>query len=256
MITGRLVTAALFAVLLAGCSGVPQRELPPTPDPIEKVNRGINTFNLAVDRWTLRPIAKGYKKITPRPIRIAISNLFDNLAEPVNIINNLLQGKFAKGGAEVARFLLNTTAGVGGLVDIASHAGLEEHEEDFGQTLAVWGLPSGPFVMVPFLGPYTLRDGFEALDGPTNLLYWIDDRDLRVWMIALYFVDIRAQFLDVDKALQESLDPYIFLRESYLQHRTYEIYDGNPPLEEFPEDEWEDEEQPPQAEKDEAGSAQ
>ena len=256
MIARRLVTAALFAALLAGCAGVPQRELPPTPDPIEKFNRGVNTFNLAVDRWTMRPIAKGYKKITPKPIRIAISNLFDNLAEPVNIINNLLQGKFAKSGAEVGRFLLNTTAGVGGLVDIASHAGLEEHEEDFGQTLAVWGLPSGPFVMVPFLGPYTLRDGFEILDGPTNLLYWIDDRDWRVGMLALYFVDMRTQFLDVDKTLTESLDPYIFLRESYLQNRTYEIYDGNPPLEEFPEDEWEDEEQPPQAEKDEAGAAQ
>ena len=246
MIVARLVTAVLLAALLAGCAGVPTRKLPPTPDPIEKVNRGITNFNLKLDKWTLRPIAIGYKKIMPRPGRIAVSNFFNNCVEPMHIINNLLQGKFARAGSEVGRFLGNSIIGIGGLIDWASHAGLEDHEEDFGQTLAVWGVPSGPYVVIPFLGPYTLRDGFEILDGPTNLIYWIGDTSTRNWTIALYFIDKRMRFLDVDKTLTESLDPYIFLRESYLQHRTYEIYDGNPPLEEFPEDEWEDEAPPPE----------
>jgi phospholipid-binding lipoprotein MlaA len=137
MINTKLVTAALLTLLLAGCAGVPTRKLPPTPDPIEKVNRGINTFNLKVDKWTLRPIAIGYKKIMPRPGRIAVSNFFNNLSEPVHIINNLLQGKFARAGSEVGRFLGNSVIGIGGFIDWASHAGLEDHEEDFGQTLAV-----------------------------------------------------------------------------------------------------------------------
>jgi len=245
MTTIRLVAAAIIAILLTGCAGVPTRKLPPTPDPIEKVNRGITNFNLKVDRWTLRPIAKAYKAVMPRPGRIAVSNFFDNAAEPVNIINNLLQGKFAKAGSEVGRFLFNSTVGVFGLVDIASHAGLEEHTEDFGQTLAVWGAPSGPYVVVPFLGPFTLRDGFEIFDGYTNLIYWIDDRSTRYWTVGMYFVDQRMRFLDVDKTLTESLDPYVFLRESYLQHRNFLIYDGNPPLEEFPEDELAPESPPP-----------
>jgi phospholipid-binding lipoprotein MlaA len=246
MIASRLVTAALLGALLSGCAGVPQRELPPTPDPIEKVNRGIFAFNRGLDRYTLRPIAVGYKKVTPRLLRIAISNFFDNLQEPIHIVNNLLQGKFAKSGSETGRFLLNSTVGLGGLLDLASHSGWEDYEEDFGQTLAVWGLGSGPYVVVPFLGPYTLRDGFAAIDGFGNALYWIDERSVRDKLIILYFIDIRMRFLDVDKTLEEALDPYVFLRESYLQRRNYLIYDGNPPLEEFPEDEWEDEETPPE----------
>jgi phospholipid-binding lipoprotein MlaA len=253
MIATRLVTAVFLVALLAGCSGVPNRELPPTPDPIEKVNRGIFKFNRGFDRWTLRPIAKGYKKITPRLLRLGISNFFDNLGEPANIINNLLQGKFARAGSEVGRFLVNSVLGLGGLVDVASHAGWEEHSEDLGQTLAVWGAPSGPYVVVPFLGPYTLRDGFGAIDGFGNMMYWIDDSSVRSKVFGLYIIDLRMRFLDVDSTLEEALDPYVFLRESYLQHRTYEIYDGNPPLEEFPEDEWEDEAPPDEAE-DQAGA--
>ena len=242
----KLAAAAFLALMAAGCAGVPKHELPPTRDPIERVNRGIDAFNRKVDRYTLRPIAKGYKNVMPRPLRIAVSNFFDNIVEPVNIINNLLQGKFAPGGSELGRFLLNSTVGLGGLIDVASHAGLKEHEEDFGQTLAVWGFGSGPYLVVPFLGPYTLRDGFgDVLDTAANPIYWIEEDKVRYGLIALWAVDTRMQFLEVDSALNEALDPYVFLRESYLQHRTYEIYDGDPPLEEFPEDEWEDESQPP-----------
>ena len=254
MITRTLVTAVFLVALLAGCSGVPNRELPPTPDPIEKVNRGIFNFNRALDRWTLRPIAKGYKKITPRLLRLGISNFFDNAGEPVNIINNLLQGKFARSGSATGRFLVNSILGLGGLVDVASRAGWEELPEDFGQTLAVWGAPSGPYFVVPFLGPFTLRDGVAAIDGLGNAIYWIDERSVRDKVIILYFIDLRMRFLDVDKTLEEALDPYVFLRESYLQHRTYEIYDGNPPLEEFPEDEWEDEAPPPDEAEDQPGA--
>jgi phospholipid-binding lipoprotein MlaA len=242
----RLAAAALLAILVAGCAGVPTRKLPPTPDRFERMNRGIDKFNRGVDRYTLRPIAVGYKKVVPHPLRIAISNFFDNLEEPINIVNNLLQGKFARGGSEVGRFLLNSTVGIGGLIDVATHAGLEAHEEDFGQTLAVWGLGSGPYLVVPFLGPYTLRDGFgDVLDSPMYPVYWIEEDKVRYAFIAVWAIDTRSQFLDIDRALNEALDPYVFLRESFLQHRTYEIYDGDPPLEDFPEDELPDESAPP-----------
>jgi phospholipid-binding lipoprotein MlaA len=243
----KLAAAALLALLATGCAGVPTRELPPTRDPIERVNRGIDSFNRKVDRYTLRPIAKGYRKVMPRPLEIAVSNFFDNVVEPINILNNLLQGKFARGGSEVGRFLLNSTVGIGGLIDVATHAGLKEHAEDFGQTLAVWGLGSGPYLVVPFLGPYTLRDGFgDVVDSAANPIYRIEEDKVRYGLIALWAVDTRAQFLDVDSALNEALDPYVFLRESFLQHRTYAIYDGEPPLEEFPEEDYENDSPPPE----------
>lgn len=237
----RYAAVVFVAALAAGCAGVPQRELPPTPDRIERVNRGIDSFNRAVDRHFLRPVARGYEKVLPRVVRTGIGNFFDNLGEPVNFVGNLLQGKFAPAGKDVGRFLFNSTAGIGGLFDIATLAGMERSDEDFGQTFAVWGIPSGPYLVLPFFGPTTLRDGFgDILDIPADLLYSIEERSVRDKLVALDLLDTRARYLGADDAYYDALDPYVFLRESYLQHRTYEIYDGNPPLEEFPEDELED----------------
>jgi phospholipid-binding lipoprotein MlaA len=239
----RGAAVVLVAALAAGCAGVPARELPPTPDRIERVNRGIDGFNRKVDRHFLRPIARGYEKVLPRVVRKGIGNFFDNLGEPVNFVGNMLQGKFAAAGKDVGRFLFNSTAGIGGLFDLATPAGMPRSDEDFGQTFAVWGIPSGPYLVLPFFGPTTLRDGFgDVLDIPADLLYSIEERSVRDKLVALDVIDTRTRFLGADDAYYDALDPYVFLRESYLQHRTYVIYDGDPPLEDFPEDELEDEE--------------
>jgi len=230
----RFSTAAVlaFACVLGGCaaSGEMAPSAPET-DPWEGLNRPLYTFNDTVDRYTLKPIAKGYRAVLPQFMRTGVSNFSNNLRTPGSSVNNLLQGKPTRAASDFARFLLNTTLGIGGLFDVAIHAGLERYDEDFGQTLAVWGVPDGPFVIVPFLGPATLRD---ALSIPVNLymdaLRQVDDSSIRDKLWALRLIDLRYRLLSADRFLEESEDPYITLRESYLQNRRYEIYDGNPPL--------------------------
>ena len=166
----------------------------------------------------------------PGPVRKGVSNFFRNLTTPRSVINNLLQGKPKQGFSEVARLLFNSTLGLGGFIDIASMGGMEEYREDFGQTAAVWGIPDGPFVMLPILGPQTLRD---AILMPLNIiadpLYQYDNSSVRDKLYIVRVIDIRYQFLTADKFLEDSKDRYITTRESYLQNREYEIYDGNPP---------------------------
>ncbi len=191
---------------------------------------------------TLKPLAKGYQTILPGPVRRAVTNFSRNLFAPRSVVNNVLQGKPAHGISELGRFVFNSTFGIGGLIDVATIGGIEEHREDFGQTAAVWGVPSGPYVMLPFLGPATLADAlFLPLDIAADPLYHYDNSSVRDKLYVLRLIDARARLLKADKLLDASKDPYITLRESYLQNREYEVYDGNPPdddafLDEFLDD--------------------
>ena len=223
----------LLVVLCAsGCATVPAGD-PVDYDPWEKMNRGLYNFNDAVDSVTLKPIAKGYKKVLPEPIRNGITKFGRNLGAPRNSLNNFLQGKPARGFSEIARFVVNTTVGIGGLFDVASASGVEAYPEDFGQTAAVWGIPSGPYVMVPFMGPQTLRDlALMPADIELDVLHHVDESSVRDRLWVLRTIDLRHRVLALEDLLQDSKDPYVTLRESYLQNRTFEIYDGNPPVEE------------------------
>lgn len=227
---------ALASLLLAGgCAANPPQEGDPAAevDPWEPMNRKIDKFNTKIDSVTLKPIAEGYNKVVPEFIQRRVSNFSSNLRGPLHIINNFLQGQGKQGLESSGRFLANSTIGLLGLFDVASHMGLEEHSEDFGQTLAVWGLPSGPYVIVPFYGSNTLRDALalplDFLADP--LLYYENDR-VRYALFTLRMIDLRARFLGIESFVEDSFDRYIAIRESYLQHRRYEIYDGNPPMDE------------------------
>jgi phospholipid-binding lipoprotein MlaA len=237
------VLSLMLAILaLAGCatnSAATREGGEPTgaesaADPWEQMNRRIFRFNRDVDRATLKPVAIGYEKVIPSFVRSGIRNFYTNLRGPRNILNNFLQGKGASGFSETGRFVVNSTIGILGLVDVASGLGLEHREEDFGQTLAVWGVPDGPYVMVPFAGPQTLRDAFafpiDVLVDP--LWYWLYDEDapVRYGLYALRAINFRAGFLSAEALLDQAFDPYVRLREAYLQNRLYEVYDGNPPV--------------------------
>lgn len=229
----------LVGLCASGCATMPAGD-PVDYDPWERMNRGFYSFNDAVDSVTLKPIAKGYKKVLPEPIRDGITNFGRNLGAPRNSINNFLQGKPARGFSEIARFVVNTTVGIGGLVDVASASGVEAYPEDFGQTAAVWGMPSGPYVMLPFMGPQTLRDlALMPADIELDVLHHVDDSSVRDRLWVLRTIDLRHRVLSLEDLLQDSKDPYVTLRESYLQNRTFEIYDGNPPMED--EDDFYDE---------------
>lgn len=229
----------LVGLCASGCATMPAGD-PVDYDPWERMNRGFYSFNEAVDSVTLKPIAKGYKKVIPEPIRDGITNFGRNLGAPRNSLNNFLQGKPARGFSEIARFVVNTTVGIGGLFDVASASGVEAYPEDFGQTAAVWGMPSGPYVMLPFMGPQTLRDlALMPADIELDVLHHVDDSSVRDRLWVLRTIDLRHRVLSLEDLLQDSKDPYVTLRESYLQNRTFEIYDGNPPMED--EDDFYDE---------------
>lgn len=232
---------AIIAALLitAGCATAPGRTA--SSDPWEGMNRGIYKFNDTLDRAALKPVAKGYRTITPRWLRTGVGNFFANLTYPATIVNQFLQGKGKAGISDTGRFLVNTTIGVGGLLDVATPLGLQSHDEDFGQTLAVWGVGSGPYVTLPFLGPSSLRDApsrvFDYFLGP--LVYLDVPWETQWGMRGLDIVHSRAELLPLDETLQKTYDPYAFIRDAWAQQREFAIFDGNPPpeqLEDFEDD--------------------
>lgn len=229
-------------VVLGGCATAAHKGDDGTAnrDPLEKINRVTYKFNDVIDRALLKPVAKGYKKMVPSPARAGVSNFFSNLGSPIVIANDLLQGKLLIALSDSGRFVMNSTLGIFGLFDVAQHAGMPEHSEDLGQTLAVWGVPSGPYIVLPFLGPSTLRDGLGSYaDSSISLLRNQANVPERNKAYLVNGINSRASLLDVDKLIQQAFDPYQFIRDAYFQHRRYEIYDGNPPPEypDFPEDE-------------------
>ena len=194
---------ALALLLLSGCAstGTPREA---QWDPLEPMNRGIFKFNRSADKYVLRPIAVGYQTITPTPVRTGIGNFFDNLSMPVVFVNDLLQGKPRAAGADASQFILNSTVGLGGLFDFASQAGIAKNEEDFGQTLAAWGVGDGPYVMVPFLGPYSFRHGFGTLsDLLISPLYQYENHRVRDKLIILSAIDLREGLLGADEILDQ-----------------------------------------------------
>ena len=236
MIVGVLLGLASSA-FAHGASGEDSNRASNTSDPWQAMNRKIQKFNDTADRWVLKPVAKGYAKITPHLVRTGISNFFVNLSYPIVVVNQFLQGKFHDGASDTGRFIMNTTLGIGGLFDPASGARLPLHEEDFGQTFAKWGAGSGPYLVVPLFGPTTLRDGAGSAAGffaqPTR--YLIDDDATRYGMTALNVIQIRASLLDVEQLI--SGDRYLFMRDAYLQRREYLIKDGQV-TDDFLEEDW------------------
>jgi len=225
-----IVALILIAFLSTACSSIPAEQRVDS-DPWESLNRPLYGFNTGFDNVLTKPIAKGYRAVLPGFARKGVSNFFRNLSTPRSAINNFLQGKPKRGISEVGRFLLNSSFGIGGLIDLASMSDMEEYREDFGQTAAVWGVPDGPFVMLPFLGPHTLRD---AIMLPINIvvdpLYHYDNSSVRTKLYVVGLIDIRYRLLTADRLLEGSKDRYLTVRESYLQNREYEVYDGDPPV--------------------------
>ncbi len=240
---------ALVAVwLLAGCTTL---EGPTDPeDPFESFNRSMYSFNETVDEYALKPVAEGYTAITPTPVRKGVGNFFSNLDDVVVIFNDLLQLKVGQFFSDVGRVVVNSTVGIYGLIDWASDMGLEKHDEDFGQTLGYWGVSSGPYLVLPFIGPSSVRDtGGILVDRDTvNPISKevhegtpIPDRagDANLGLTLIDVVDTRARLLGAGRVLGiAALDEYIFLRDAYLQRRENLVYDGNPP-----DDFWDEEDE-------------
>lgn len=220
---------SLVVVLAAGCasSGNPR-------DPLEPVNRAVYGFNDGFDRAIAKPVAQGYKALVPDLVRTGVGNFFSNLEDLWIAANNLLQGKVATAADDFGRFFLNSTFGFFGVLDFASEVGLEKHNEDFGQTLAHWGVGSGPYLVLPFMGPSTVRDALGRLvvDSQADFVIQADHVPTRNSLFALRVVDTRADLLDASRVLEEAaLDKYNFVRDAFLQRRRNLIFDGNPPKE-------------------------
>jgi phospholipid-binding lipoprotein MlaA len=233
----RIAAAFAAAAILAGCA---TQRAPSPRDPLEPMNRAVFEFNDAADKAVFKPVAQGYRAVLPDMVRTGVRNFFSNMRDPWIAVNQLLQGKVELALSDGWRFIVNTTFGIGGIFDVAADMRLPKHNEDFGQTLAVWGLGDGPYLVIPIWGPSTVRDGVGLVaDAYAYLPWWIPDWldfEHRVaWqnsLTALDFVNIRSNLLDATNILEEAaLDRYAFVRDAYFQRRRSLIYDGNPPPE-------------------------
>ncbi|MBZ5489040.1 VacJ family lipoprotein [Halomonas aquamarina] len=215
----------LTTLAVSGCASTQMAQEPHPDDPWEGFNRRVFVFNDVLDRYALKPVAKGYRTVTPDPVQTGIGNFFSNLGEIRTVINSLLQGKPANAGLATSRFLINTTVGIGGLLDYATLMEITADDEDFGQTLAAWGWEESRYLVLPLLGPSTLRDttGLPA-DMASYPTFYIEDDATRIGLAALNIVDIRAGLLDQENLIQG--DRYSFIRDAFLQRRQFEINDG------------------------------
>jgi phospholipid-binding lipoprotein MlaA len=230
----RKCVIALLGLALAGCATT---GTPDPADPLQPMNRGIYRFNDSLDRAALKPVAVAYHDHTPSWFQTGVGNFYQNLSTPGTAVNNLLQGKLVAAAQDTLRFVINTTLGWGGVLDVASGAGLPQHDEDLGQTLGKWGVPAGPYLMVPLLGPSTLRDlPSRVADTVLEPLYWFNPGNARWASLGLSAVDTRARLLPVDETLKGVYDRYGFIRNAYLQRRQFLVYDGNPPEEPLDEE--------------------
>lgn len=228
-----LLPAALIGgVLLAGCAstgGNPK-------DPWEGYNRAMYAFNDAVDRAVVKPVAKGYQRAAPLPVRVGVGNFFGNLGDAWTGVNNLLQGKLVDGASDFGRVAINSTVGILGFFDVATPIGLQRHDEDFGQTLGKWGVGDGPYVVLPIFGPKTLRDtaGFGVDTAVDPVGHRDHDVALRNTATGLRLIHQRAELLPAEAVIdQAATDRYAYIRDAYLQRRLSLIHDGRPPRERF-----------------------
>lgn len=226
----RFAQWAIAAVVLAstfGCATV-SGQAPNPIDPLEPFNRSVFRFNEGVDRAVLRPVATAYRDTLPLMVRTGVSNFFGNLGDVWSLANNVMQLKLQNSAETFMRLNVNTIFGLGGLLDIASEAGIERHREDFGQTLGRWGVPTGPYVVLPLLGPSTVRDTAALpVDHYGDVLSVVHDIGARNSLYALRVVDERATFLRAGQMLDEiALDKYSFTRDAFMQHRRSEVSGG------------------------------
>ena len=222
------LAALLVAVLLAGCATTGDRD---SRDPWEGFNRKSYAFNEKLDEAVLKPVATGYVRVVPAFAREGVNNFFDNLEDVGTFLNNFLQGKPREGASDLGRFVVNSVFGVFGLWDIATPLGLEKHYEDFGQTLGVWGVQSGPYLVIPLLGPSTARDAPAKVVDPSWYYSKAIDNNTVYWSFwGLDKVRTRANLFQAEGVLQEAaLDKYSFIRDAWLQRRRNMVYDGSPP---------------------------
>ena len=225
----------ILAASLTACAGTETKGTN-SNDPIESVNRQSYGFNDGVDKAVVKPVAKTYANVTPEPVRQSITNFFDNITYLNVILNGLLQGKFDQAASDSARFIFNSTLGIAGLFDVSTEMGFPKHQEDFGQTLATWGVDQGAYLYFPFLGPNTVRNTPNFVTSILlNPLFYVSGGAL-LPLAAVNIVNTRADLLDETQLRDDSaVDPYSFTREAYLQQREYQIYDGEPPLEGYDE---------------------
>ncbi|MBU0589290.1 MAG: VacJ family lipoprotein [Gammaproteobacteria bacterium] len=218
----------LLLGLLTGCATGPTAN---PQDPLEPYNRSMFAFNDAVDRTVLKPVATAYRDNVPSLIRQGVNNFFANLEDAWSVVNNLLQFKGAAAAESFMRFNVNTFFGLAGVLDVASEMGMEKHPEDFGQTLGHWGIGPGPYVVLPLLGPSSVRDTVALpVDYKGDLVTRVEDVPVRNSLAGLRIVDTRAKYLGLDKVMEQAaLDKYSFTRDAYLQRRRSAVYDGNPP---------------------------
>lgn len=231
----RTICCVILITLTAGCAttAAPPEERDPL-DPWEPYNRTMFNFNAAVDRAVVRPVARGYDNITPQPVKRGIRNFFTNIRSPVVIVNLALQGRGADAGEEIRRFIVNTIFGIAGLFDLASASEIEKFDEDFGQTLATWGWEQSRFVILPFLGPSTVRDTFgRAGDVAPNVAWRLAVEEGTFGLVVLDIVQMRAAFLPLDAEIEKAFDPYIYMRDGWMQRRRHQIHDGEQELPDY-----------------------
>ena len=221
-------------ISITGCAATHTKN---PADPLESFNRGVYQFNDTLDKAIAKPVAQGYNAVMPVPGKVMVNNFFSNLDDVIVTLNDLLQFKFTQAASDGARFLFNSTFGVFGLFDVAHR--LEKHNEDFGQTLGYWGVESGPYIVLPILGPSTVRDGAGLYaDSRPSKLRQVDHMRSRNQLYLTKSINHRAQLLDQEKVLDEAaLDRYEFIRDAYLLRRRSLVYDGNPPREKYEDEE-------------------
>ena len=232
-----ILTKQFLIILLLGFNvGCTTLEGPANPDdPFESFNRSMYSFNETLDEYAMKPIAEGYQAITPDAVDTGITNFFGNLGDVLTLINDLLQLKIDRAIKTSARIVFNSTIGLFGIMDVATDFGLAKHNEDFGQTLGYWGVESGPYLVLPFFGPSSVRDGIGfVVDSfaEHDLVY--DDMSTKdaTGLIAVKYIDIRADLLKAKDIVDETApDPYAFIRDGWVQRRQNKVYDGNPPEE-------------------------
>jgi len=225
----KYILSFLMLAVLSGCASV-QNEY----DPLEPMNRKFDGFNDAVDRVTLKPITLGYQAITSEPTRGLVSNFYDNATYLNTVLNDFLQGKIKQGFSDTTRFVINSTLGFAGIADVATPLGFEKHHEDLGQTLAVWGVGQSAYIEYPFLGPNSLRNTPDFITSTaTDVTFWLSlvvTPQVTIPLTVMKYIDLRSRVMEASDMRDEvALDPYIFTREAWRQHREYVIYDGHPP---------------------------
>ena len=227
-----ILIVIIASVLLSGCATTSS---PDPRDPWESWNRGVQSFNDTVDDYAMKPVAKGYNWIMPNFANTAVSNVFSNIDDIGVTINGFLQGKFSQSGMDASRFIVNTTAGIAGLIDVATMIDLPKNKEDFGQTLGVWGIPPGPYMVLPFFGPSSPR-GVVGLvgDAAMNPITYIGSPYISTGIFAVNAIDTRANYITTEKIADEAavFGRYEFFRDAYMAQRKYLVLDGNVPEDE------------------------